>query len=336
MKKIGGFLLRFVVSLAALAGLLYALRGKFGEALLILKGGIHWGWFSLAILAYFAALALISWRLQLVFRVQGVKVNFPQSFYLSFLGHFFTLFFPSALGGDIAKGYFAYQYSGKKLGSLTGVVLDRLLGFVTVVVIALTAFGIYSRGLDAPFVKHLLYGALGLLIFGAVFFASRRVARKFLIFSFLVPSADWRQKLSDLYHAIRNLQHHKKIFLSCLVISFAAQFIFFGDAFFLSQSLGAGVSLWPFFVLVPLVAFVSLAPSLSGLGVREAGFVFFFKSFMPAEKAFAMSLLYDIIFYGVSLLAGLVFAFRGGLGKKTIHDLEKIEVLEEVGHGGES
>lgn len=331
MKKIGGLFLRIFVSLAAMAGLLYALRGKFGEAFLILKGGIHWGWFALAILAYFAALAFISWRLQLVFRVQGVKVNFSQSLYLSFLGHFFTLFFPSALGGDIAKGYFAYQYSGKKLGSLTGVVLDRLLGFMTLIVIAVLVLGFYSQGLATPLVARSLYMALGVLIFGTAFFASRRFAKRFHIFSFLVPSAKWREKLSDLYHAIRNLQHHKKIFLSCLAISIAAQFVFFCDAFFLSQSLGAGVSLWPFIVLMPLVAFVSMAPSLSGLGVREAGFVFFFKSFMPAEKALALALLYDIIFYGVSLLAGLVFAFRGGLRKETIHDLEKIEVLEEVG-----
>ena len=170
MRKVWGLLLRLTVSLGALAGLGYFLRGKLGEALLIVKAGLLWNWFLLAIAAYFLALALISWRLQLVFKVQAVKINFLQTCYLSFLGLFFTLFFPSALGGDVAKGYFAYQYSGKKLGSLTGVVLDRLLGFVTIVLIALTALAGYSQSLSTPLMKRSVFGALGVLIFGAVFF----------------------------------------------------------------------------------------------------------------------------------------------------------------------
>lgn len=332
MKKSLGFLLRLAVSVIALAGLVYVLRGKLGEALLIIRKGLQWQWFLAAIGAYFAALAFISWRLQLVFRVQGVKLNFPQTFYLSLLGLFFTLFFPSALGGDVAKGYFAYQYSGKKLGSLTGVVLDRLLGFVTIVLFAVTVFMGYGHTLGTPVIKRSLYGALGLLIFGTVFFSNKRFAQKFRAFSFLIPSAKWRQNLSDLYHAIRNLQHHPEVLWGSLAISIAAQFIFFADGFLLARSLGIEISLWPFFVLMPLVAFISLAPSLSGLGVREAGFVFFFRSFMPAEEAFALSLVYDFIFYGSAFLAGLVFAFRGGLRKKVIHDLEHAKVLQEVGH----
>lgn len=331
MKKSLGFLLRLTVSLAALAGLAYVLRGRLGEALLIIRKGLQWQWFLLAIAAFFVALGFISWRLQLVFRVQGVKVSFPQTFYLSLLGLFFTLFFPSAMGGDVAKGYFAYQYSGKKLGSLTGVILDRLLGFVTIVLFAVAVFAGYSHTLGTPFIKRSLYGAVGLLVFGIVFFSNQRFAQKFRAFSFLIPRAEWRQNLSDLYHAIRNLQHHPRVLWGSLALSIAAQFIFFVDGFLLARSLGISISLWPFFILMPLIAFVSLAPSLSGLGVREAGFVFFFKPLMPAEKAFALSLVYDFLFYGSAFLAGLIFAFKGGLRKEVIHDLERAETLQEVG-----
>ncbi len=332
MKKSLGFLLRLVVSLAALGGLIYLLRGKLDEALLIISKGLQWPWFLAAIVAYFVALAFISWRLKLIFHVQKVKVSFPQTFYLSLLGLFFTLFFPSAMGGDVAKGYFAYQYSGKKLGSLTAVILDRLLGFVTIVLFAVLIFAGYSHTIETPFIKRSLYGAVALLIFGIFFFAHKGFAQKFRVFLSLIPRAEWRQNISDLYHAIRNLQHHPKILWGALALSIAAQVVFFTDGFFLARSLGIGISLWPFFILMPLIAFVSMAPSLSGLGVREAGFVFFFKPFMSEEKAFALSLVYDFIFYGSAFFGGLVFAFKGGLRKGVIHDLEHAGELQEVGH----
>lgn len=327
-----GFILRVTVSIAALAALAYGLRGKFDEAFLVIRHGLQWGWFALAVAVYLLAVFIISWRLQLVFAVQAVRVTFWQSSYLSFIGLFFTLFFPSSLGGDVAKGYFAYQYSGKKLGSLTGVVLDRLLGFATIIMIALIAAAFYSKSMLNPVIQRSVYGGLALLIFGVFFFANHGFAKKFQFLAFLIPSAKWRQHLSELYHAIRHYQNHKGTLISCLGISFLAQFLFFWDCYLIARSLGIQISLWPFFVLMPLVAFMSMAPSISGLGVREAGFVFFFKALIPIEQAFAFTLLYDFIFYGTAVLAGLLFAFKGGLRKKVIHDLAAAETLREVGH----
>jgi len=329
-----GFFLRLFVSLGALGGLVFFLRSKVGKALEIIWQGLRWEWFLLAIGVYVAALAIISWRLQLVLRTQGVRVKFLQAFYLCFIGCFFGLFFPSALGGDVAKAYYAYQYSGKKLGSLTGVILDRLLGFMTLVVIALVVLLVHSKNVVAnPVIERSVFGGLGLLAFVVLFFGSRRFAKVFQFFSHLIPSARWREELGNFYHAVRECMNHKGTILSSLAISVAAQFFFFTNAYLLGRSLGMEIALWSFFLLMPLVAFVSMAPSLSGLGVREAGFVFFFKSFIPAEQAFALSILYDLIFYGASFAAGLIFAFKGGLKREIIHDLEAAERLPEVGDG---
>ena len=328
MKKSLGFFLRLAISLITMAALVFALRGKFGEAFQIMRRGLRWEWLWIGAGVYVAATALISRRLQLVFKVQEVKVGFLQTFYLSFVGMFFNLFFPSAFGGDVAKGYFAYQYSGKKLGSLTGVLLDRLLGLVTLSGITLAAVTLYGHPLQVPAMKCSLYGWVGLLVFGAVFFTHRRFAQKFQFLFALIPSTQLRQKLSDLYHAIREYRNHKQLLFSCCIISVMAQFLFLAQNYFLSRALGIRISPAPFFVLMPLVAFVSLAPSLSGLGVREAGFVFFFKSLIPTEQAFAVSLLFDLIFYGCALAGGLVFAVKGGLKKEVLAGLEAVEEQE--------
>lgn len=336
MKKKWALILRVVVSIAGLAGLVYGLQGKFGEALEVVRKGLVWQWFLLAIGVYAVGLGVISRRFQLILHMQGVKLDFLKSFYVSFLGLFFNLFFPSALGGDIAKGYFVYEYSGKKLGSLTGVILDRLLGFFTIVLVALAALLAYSRNFAiAGMVLQSLVAMLGFLVLGIFFFSHRGFAQKFQFLKFLIPSKKWRENLSDFYHAIRGVKDHKRVLLLSLGVSLGAQILFFASNYLLARSLGLEISVWIFFVLMPLIFFVSMAPSLSGLGVREAGFIFFFQPFMPKEEAFALCLLYDILFYGSALLAGLLFALKGGLRREVIHDLEAAEKLPEVGYGGE-
>jgi len=330
-KSRWGFILRITVSFLALAGLIYALRGKFGEAFLILREQVQWEWPVLAVLLYGLALGILSLRLQLIFKVQQVKMLFGEAYYLSFIGLFFNLFFPSALGGDIAKAYFAYQYSHKKLGSLTAVFLDRFLGFFSLVLIAVTALFAYSKSfLAVPAVKQTIYGVLGLLIFAVLFFGSRRFAKKFKFLWFLVPSASWRERLTDFYHAIRECRNHKKLIAFCLFISVVAQVLFMVTVYLLALGLGEPVDPRPFFLLMPLVIVVSMAPSLSGLGVREAGFVFFFKSIMPIQHAFALSLLHDLLYYGVAVAGGIWFAFKGGLKQSILHELKAAEAMPEV------
>lgn len=329
-SKYLGFVLRLTTSLVALGGLVYALRGKLAEGLAIIRKGISWEWFVLAVAIYGVGHMVISRRFQNVLRVQGVKLSFLKAWRLSFLGLFFNLFFPSALGGDVVKAYYAYQYSGKKLASLTGVILDRLLGFATIVVIALSAVLIYSRNMIPPAVVRSLYGAVGLLILGILFFTNHRFAKKFRFLSVLIPSSKWRETLANFYDAIRKFRGHKGALVSCLALSVVAQVLFFLNNYCLSRSLGIHLSVWNFFVLIPLVFFVSMAPSVSGLGVREAGFVFFFKSLVPVEQAFALSLLYDFLFYGVALLSGVVFALKGGLKREWVHDVQEIEKIGEV------
>lgn len=324
-KKRGPFFLRILISLLALAVLTYALREKLGKALLILKSGLQWEWFFLAAGVYLVAFALIAWRLQWVLKVQEVRANFRQVLYVSFLGQFFNLFFPSAVGGDVAKGYFLYQYSRKKLASVTGVLLDRIFGLVTIILIIGGAVLVYSRNLADSAMKqslyHGLYAALGLIVLGTLFFFNHGFAQKFHFLTRLIPSQEWRKNLSDFYHGIRHYRHHKLVLVVCFAISFVAQLLFFADGYLLTRSLKAAVPLWPFFVLMPLVTFASMAPSLSGLGVREAAIVLLFRPFLSAEEALAFALLYDILFYGYSFAAGLLFAFKGGLRRELIQEI---------------
>ena len=89
------------------------------------------------------------------------------------------------------------------------------------------------------------------------------------------------------------------------------QVFFVVAVFMLAKSIGVhNLPLGIFFLLIPIVGVLGMAPSLSGHGVREAGLVYMFKDYIPADIAFALSLLALAMLLGVSLIGGLIYAFK--------------------------
>ncbi len=322
-NKFAGFLIRVSISLAFIGGISYLMRDKLGDAAVTLRHGVSWQWFYAGIGIYFLAQFFLSLRFYYLLKVQNVPVRFWDVWQLNFTGLFFNLFLPSAVGGDVAKAYYIAQRSGSTVKATTCVVQDRLVGFVAMLALAVTAVLFSSGMVPAQGVIPLLVAGIfftGLMIF---FFAHKPFARIFRGLLNLVPFPKVRKLLADLYHAIHGYRHHKKILLAGLGLSWISQSIFILLHYLMALALGVSSPLEYYFLVVPISCFISMAPSLGGVGVREAGILFFLNRIMPAEKALALSLLVSAIIYGFSLAGGLVFAVRGGLKKDGV--LEKNE-----------
>lgn len=316
---------RLVISASALALVVFFLQEKLKEAFFILLTDVNWAWFLVAVAAYIGTLGVLAVRLKFVFQAHQIRMTFGEVFYLGFIGLFFNLFLPSAVGGDIAKIYYAYKHSGKKLASTTSVVLDRLLGFVAMILLALLGMGMIGREFADLHVKHVILGGLGGMLLVAVFFGSKRFARLFSFFKCFLPSRRWKGYAHALYHAIYDCRHHKGMLALCLALSFVSLALFIMIHYWIVRSLGVHMNAWLFFILVPTVAIVSMAPSMGGLGVREAGITYLFSRYIPTERALALSLLVDALIYGFSFLGGIFYAVRGELKPKIIHEMEALE-----------
>jgi glycosyltransferase 2 family protein len=323
-----GSILRIGISALAIFVLCYSLRGKIGDSLEILKSEVQWAWFFAAVVIYFLAMAVQSLRLKFVFQVQEIYFTYREVLYLNFVGLFFNIFFPSAVGGDVAKAYYAYKNSKKKIESTTSVILDRLMGFVALILMALVGIVVFSRQINNSNIDHLVYLFLGVMLAGILFFGSKRFARRFKFLTHWIPSEKIKRRLSDVYHAIYGYKKHKNILFICILLSFFAQCFFILMHYILSRSLGVEMNPWIFFILVPIIAIVSMAPSIGGLGVREAGVVYLFQSYMSSERALALSLLLDILIYGYSIVSGLIFSLKGGLKQKAIHEMEEYDEIK--------
>lgn len=319
-------LFRLLISLIAIGCVIYFLQGEFKDAFNILRHDVDWSWFFIAVFTYFFANFLLSLRQLLVFKTHGVHMSVWESLHLSFLGLFFNLFLPSAVGGDVAKAYYAYKHNGKKVESMSAVLQDRLIGFFAIIIMATIAIGYVHQEFSDSRIETLIYVFVGVMVFAILFFGSKRFATRFKFLHFLVPSQKMKDRIADLYHAMSGFKHHPGILLSASALSFAGQGIFIVLHYFLALSLNVEISIWLFFLIVPVVAIITMAPSVGGLGVREAGIIFLLKNFMPSERALALSILLDIIIYSVSLMSGIFYGLKGGLKPKVIHEMEDLEV----------
>jgi len=322
MNGLRGKILRFVISFAAIGLILYFMRGKLHESMAILRDEVLWSWFAVAATGYFFALAILAVRLQWVFRVQDIRMSFRECFHLGFVGLFYNLMLPSAIGGDVAKAFHAYKHSGKKIESATSVMLDRMLGFVATILMACIGLMCFSQEVENAYIDTAVYGALGVLVFFFVFFASRRFARLFKGLARLIPSEKLKLRLAEIYHAIYGYRHHKGPVLVAILLSFVGQAVFISTNYWLTLSLGADISYWKFFILIPVISIVSMAPSIGGLGVREASVLYLFSRYLSPERALALTLLMDMVIYAFSIGSGIWYAFRGGLKKPAVEEME--------------
>ena len=83
--------------------------------------------------------------------------------------------------------------------------------------------------------------------------------------------------------------------------------------YLLARSLSIDISLGFFFFFIPILLLIGVAPSVNGIGVREATFMFYLTEFTTPEKALALSLLSTFFMIVVGIIGGIIFAFRGGL-----------------------
>jgi uncharacterized membrane protein YbhN (UPF0104 family) len=61
---------------------------------------------------------------------------------------------------------------------------------------------------------------------------------------------------------------------------------------------------------MPIVVFISMVPSIGGLGIREGAIVAFFTPFVGRENAFAVSLLMLASLFFLSVIGGVVYFTR--------------------------
>jgi uncharacterized protein (TIRG00374 family) len=308
MRKGAKLLLKIALALALLGAL--ALKMDLRQFLAVLSSA------SLPLIAL-ATLVQVLIILIAVYRWRVILENFqihtppgPLT-KIMFIGQFFNLFLPSAVGGDFFRAYYLSKREKRGMSTtLMTTLLERSAGLF-----ALLAIGCLSAAFHPMIVKgfNLLYLFLGLsvafmAINVAIFNPSmhRRITR--LLCRLRLP--DIESKLDLVYRGLGALRKNPRALVDCLLTSFIIQFVSVVIMWLAALAIGISAPFSAFLVFIPVVNLTLMIPlTPNSLGLREGVYFLLFTQIgVTAETAVALSLMNFLIPTLASLPGAVIYS----------------------------
>lgn len=262
-----------------------------------------------ALFIFFFNYAFCFFRWYRLLKAVGIKLPLKRVVISFSGGIFFSLFLPSTIGGDLMRSIDLAAHTKKTKEVVATVLLDRLSGYVGLVVVVLISLLLGYRLIDDKsvllaigIITAILAGVL-LVLFNNFFYTK---INKLLS----SPNAGKiRDLITGLHQEIHIFRNKKRAMVINLIISLLVQVTGPLTFYFIALAIGIKINLLYFFVLIPVIGAITLLPiSIGGLGLRDASTIYFFaKAGVTKDLAFAMSLLNFsfILFYGA--LGGLIY-----------------------------
>lgn len=304
MKKILSIILRTGIGVALLVFLFTKIDLK---ATLKAIAGINLFYLQAAIITCFVvyALALYRWRMLLI--AQDVKLPLMRVISSFSGGIFFSLFLPSTIGGDIARSVDLGLHTKRRSVIVATVLLDRLSGFVGLVIVAIISLVIGRRLInDLPvyIVIFILAGLLGgilLLIFNERLY--NRINRP------VKNEGGFRESLRKLHSEIYFFRSLPSILALNLFYSILIQLGSSLVAYFLLRSLSINIKIIYPLVINPVISTITSLPiSIGGMGLREwSSVIFYRKCGVLEEAASAQSLLNFALIVIFGIIGGIIY-----------------------------
>ncbi len=261
-------------------------------------------WLLAALFTYLASMVVSCLRWTMLARPLGFDQPYSHFFGSYFTGMYMNLFGVSTVAGDIGRALFLAGGPGRRALALTTVIADRGLGFVVLVWIGACAIILqpqYRMPLPLYWSAWLVPPAtlLGWL------FGPQLAVRV------LPPENRWRRMVEvDLVPYWNDVQ----LLLTTSVVAAVFHILQIVSQVFLGLGLGLKLPWLYYFIFVPVVNIAGMAPiTFSGIGVREAGYIFFLHRMrVDQHAAMALGLLASAIVLASGLVGGLVYLFWSG------------------------
>ena len=258
-------------------------------------------------------ITLISWRLSLLFRPQGLTLPVRTSIRLTLVGLFFDIFMPGASGGTVAKLFYATRENeGRRTEVATVVVFDRVIGLFSLLALPLIFAPMFAQLVSSV---HLLrailisYAAICLfliIVFLACLLRQSLVGR----LAGAIPYSPMRNFALRALETIGAYRRSPATLLSAFGLSLLANLSNVGVIALGLLAVDPGSLSWRIFLLVPIGQIVNSLPiTPGGLGVGEVAFNTLFKitGLSGGAEALLCWRIWTVLISGL----GLFFYVRG-------------------------
>jgi len=325
MKKTVITVLKFAVSF----GILAYIANKVGAATLWSTiRDTHISYFIIAVLSYFVVQGLSAYRWYLLLKPLGLKIGFPRILALYFLGMYFNLFLPTAIGGDAVRVYYLHKEAKRLSHATASVFLDRDLGMGALLLIATLVAAFAGTSINgvalAPIFVLISIAFIAANL--AIFYRPTYNLLHRLMSKTKMESVD--HKVESLFSSVNAYRGQSKLMLAAFVISMIIQIGGVGSNMLIADAIGMQTKNgWiDFLVFIPAISLISMNPlSVAGTGWREYSYKIFFASVALAEanvavaQAATLGLLWLAVMIITSLPGGIIYILKNSASKAPIN-----------------
>ncbi len=271
----------------------------------------------IAFLFYWITLLFLSARWKLLLSpFLSKRVSTPEIFRVYMLGMLINTLTPATMGVDISRGLILSGHSSGKTKGFATVVVDRIAGMLGIFFLAVTCILLQYRS----------FSNKNLLIYFSLFFIIILMGMILIFFPFFKKIMEVMrrrikifragERLYDFYEAIYSYRDKLSLIIYAFLISILLQMTFSFQALFVGKSFGLNTNILTFISFVPVINALNFLPvTISGLGLREAGFFILFKNYISKEDAILISLFYWFVSTAGNLPA-LYYLFKNPLKRR--------------------
>lgn len=240
---------------------------------------------------------------------QGFLLKFTESLRFYFIGLFFNFVLPGSVGGDVIKSYYiAKKYSGRKVDSAMTVFVDRIVGLVAMVTMALIVSLMNFHRMVSNVQLLTLFYMLLAVFGGSLILLFVSLSDKFHFSEF---SAKYSEKnlliriFFKVYSGFKTYRGKGLSLVKAFVLSLVFHTIVFSLFSYVSYVLGENLS-WESIIFIVCLGGVASAIPLTpaGVGVGQMAFLYLTKVYTGHE--WKTGIIGVTVFQFVMLLCSLI------------------------------
>ncbi len=230
-----------------------------------------------------------------------------------FVSTFVGTFLPASVGGDAVRAFALSRRGVSGSGAVASVLMDRMLGVLSILIMAVAGLFIVRRLASDPIVVASLAVTTAVCVVAAVLVFSSRAETAGRWVCERLPWVRLRQIGVKLIEAMQQYAVRRGDLVNVLLGSIGVQVLRVIQAYYLGLALGIAMPLGLYFAFIPLILLVMLLPvTVNGLGTSQAAFVWFFgQAGVGRPEAFALSVLFVALGVVGNLPGGLLYATGG-------------------------
>ncbi|RKY30380.1 MAG: hypothetical protein DRP74_07125 [Candidatus Omnitrophota bacterium] len=318
LKQFFSLFLRIAVSLALL---FFLLRQVGIENLISILKSANLPLLALAFLLNFLNFVFCLFRWEMLLKTTKIHLSLKRVIMAFAGGVFFNMFLPTSIGGDLVRSIDLATHTKKPREIVATVLLDRLSGYIGLVLVAIMAvlLGYRIIGREEKMSILISVGILAtVLIVALLAIFNRFVYTKINTLLHSPKAGRIREAIKNLHQEMHIFRHHTGTAFKNLLFSITIQLIQPIVFLLIASSLGIKINVLYFFIFIPIITAITFLPiSIGGLGLRDLSSVLYFtKVGVSKDLAFSMSLMASsfLLIYGV--IGGIIYVL-------TIHHRRK-------------